>query len=204
MTRSATVLAALSLATLAGCVEIDTPIATPFDIHPPGPAVLGPPAAGAPVDPRFADALTAYAGAARVVPAAGTPQAQVRLRQALRALADAVALVPAQPAVRQRTYDAANELRVTVALMATRYAGDLRAQTAQARGGLERIARLLHEVAVSDYAGSPEVLERARALEDAVRAIRPDDQAGMARLKGALGAAERALEAMMKAAIAAA
>jgi hypothetical protein len=61
-----TLLVVLLPGALAGCVQIDTPIASPLDLAPPPSALLGSPGmAPPPVDPAFANALTAYAAAAR-------------------------------------------------------------------------------------------------------------------------------------------
>jgi hypothetical protein len=201
--RSGTLLAVLALGTLAGCVEIDAPVATPLALFPPPAALLDAPSqAPTSVEPRFADALTTYAAALQPLRGARGPAAFPALRRALRRFADALALVPGPASVREPAFQAANDLRVTAARMATTYEDDPRAEIAQARRSLEGAARLLQDVAAGHFAGTPEVLARARAFDRAVRAVDPDAAPRrLAQAIAALDAAERALEAMLKAVV---
>jgi hypothetical protein len=200
MTPRSTVLAALTLGALGGCTMIEGPLATPFDVPFPAPALLGPPSeAPPPADPSFAAALTDSAAAMRTLPIAEGPMAYPALRQALRLFAHALALVPARPVQREPAFQAANGLRDTAARMATTYENDPRAQIAQVRRSLAAIAGFLTEVAASDYAGSRDVLARASAFTAAAAAVDPDDQRRRVRqVKAALDAAQRTLEAMLE------
>ena len=86
--------------------------------------------------------------------------------------------------------------------MATTYEDDPRAEIAQARRSLEGAARLLQDVAARAFPGAPEVLARARAFDRAVRAVDPGDAPRrLSQAIAALDAAERALEAMLKAVV---
>ncbi len=203
MIRSGPLLLALALGTLAGCVEIDSPLATPFSFFPPPAALLeGPSEAPASPEPRFARALTRFAAALRPLRKAHGPAAFPALREALDRFADALALVPGPPSVREPAFQAANELRVTAARMATHHEDDPRAEIAQARRSLEGAARLLQDVAAEAFARTPEVLARARDFERAVHAVDPDAAPRrLAQATAALDAGERALEAMLKAVV---
>jgi hypothetical protein len=188
---------------LAGCTQIGDRIAVPDDLAPPPAALLGPPSDASPsVDSRFTDALVAYTTAVHALPSYRGPEADVHIREALRLLADAVALVPGQPEIRERAYRTADALRVTAARMATDYENDPRAQAAHARQGLEATAAALLQVASTSWAGAPDVLARARSFEMAVRAIDPDRlEPDRSRVVAALAAAEDALQTILRAAI---
>ena len=113
--------------------------------------------------------------------------------------------MPGRPSTREAAFAAANDLRATAARMATTYENDPRAQVAEARRGLASAALALLRVATTAYAGAPDVLAGARAFDAAARAIDParpePDWPGVAR---ALTAADHALGAFLRAALAAA
>src|SRR5689334_14676193 len=92
------ILAAATLGALAGCTQVDTPIATPLDLSPPPPAVLGGPGGNPePVDPRFVGALSSYAAALRTLRGSrgsASVETYAQIWRALRLLADAIAVVP--------------------------------------------------------------------------------------------------------------
>jgi hypothetical protein len=157
------------------------------------------------VDPRFGDALVAYAAAIRALSSHRGADADEHIREALRLLATAVALVPGPLEVRESAYRVATELRVTAARMATDFVTDPPAQTAHARLGLKMLATFLLDVEARDHVANPDVLARVQASEAAVRAIDPDHlEPTRASMIAALEAVERALEAMLGAAISAA
>jgi hypothetical protein len=168
--------------------------------------LLDPPSMRAePVDPRFADALVAYAAAIRALSSHRGADADEQIREALRLLAAAVALVPGPLEVREPAYRVATELRVTAARMATDFVTDRPAQTAHARLALKSLASFLLDVVARDHAATPDVLARLRAFEAAALAVDPNHlEPTRASMIGALEAVEPVLEAMLDAAISAA
>ena len=205
VTARCAILAGLFLG-LLGCHEVGDHIIPPGVFAAPPSAVLGSPSAAAPpVDPRFVDAEVAYAAEVRTLHDLRGAEADVHARVALRRLADAIALVPGRPSEREEVFVAANDLRATALRMATTYENDPRAQIAEARRALTSAALALVRVATTAYAGAPDALAGARAFEAATRAIDParpePDRQGVAR---ALAAADHALGAFLRAALASA
>jgi hypothetical protein len=202
--RPCAILAA-TLGALAGCTRVDDTVSNPYRISVPPAAVLGSPSRAAPpVDPRFADALIDYVGAVRELPAHRGFDADEHIREALRRLALAVALVPARPELRQPAFSAANELRATVGRMAGDHPSDPRVHTELAQQGLIAVSQLLLRVA-ADYPGAPDVLDRASVFAAAARAIDPARVDPERRqVIAALAHAEELLDSMLRAVVRAA
>jgi hypothetical protein len=201
VSRFIVVLAASWMGALACCTTTDGILPAASGPPPPPAALLEPPSMGAgPVDPRFAHALTVYAAALSDLGGYDGSAFFAHLHATLRLLADAVALVPASPALRQPAYRAANEVRSDVAEMEILLIEDPRGQVETARRALVAAAELLRGVAEREYGSSAVVLAAAGRFVASARAIAPDRP--RAELVGALRAAEAVLEAMLRAAIA--
>jgi len=130
------------------------------------PSLVGP---ERPVDPAFRQALAAYGETVNNLELAGPGQSEMRIRHAMRQLADAIETVP-----RARGTDLAHmtaeQIRSAEAMMVMAIPGDP-GDIESARDALEVTSTVLMHLGRMSYRDAPEVLLAARRFDNAVRRI---------------------------------